>query len=176
LHNSVVKFGVDPEIKPTHRLFKQTSDDFFADIEAWEKYFDLIFIDGFHEKEQVKRDFESSLRCLNDNGFIVLHDTLPENEEGTIVPRQTKVWWGDVYKFACSLISYDGIDFLTVNFDHGCTVVWKDATQKGMKQKYKPVTNWKEFKKNQANMNITTLDNFYEEMDLLKSLIELNAV
>ena len=30
--------------------------------------FDLIFIDGLHHADQVKRDFENSLRCLNDNG------------------------------------------------------------------------------------------------------------
>lgn len=122
--NCKYKEGVDPEIKRRGDLFDMTSDKYF-DFIPEHRFFDLIFIDGDHTKEQVKRDFENSLRCLNQNGFIVIHDTLPLNEQGTRVPRETKQWWGDVYKFAFELNLYPGIDFCTYDFDNGCTVVWK---------------------------------------------------
>lgn len=142
--NANVKVGVDPNldrfenIRGQYFIWAESSDDFFDKkfIELSSKcgpveylphtpFFDLIFIDGDHAKEQVKRDFDNSLRCLNDNGFIVIHDTLPLNEQGTRVPRETKQWWGDVYKFAFELNLYPGIDFCTYDFDNGCTVVWK---------------------------------------------------
>ncbi|HXS57494.1 MAG TPA: class I SAM-dependent methyltransferase [Hanamia sp.] len=125
------KVGVDPEINDTldedYMLLKKASDDFFNGKIEWAAkpfYFDLIFIDGLHHADQVKRDFENSLKCLNDNGFIVLHDVLPENEQGTKVPRETKVWWGDVYKFAMTMYDY-GYEFKTFNIDNGCMVVSK---------------------------------------------------
>ncbi len=108
-----------------YELQGMTSDVFFNTEPKPRRSFDLIFIDGLHHADQVKRDFENSLRCLSDNGFIVIHDVLPENEEGTIVPRQTKMWWGDVYKFAMSMVDYR-LEFRTYNIDNGCMVVQKN--------------------------------------------------
>lgn len=121
--------GVDPEYTGTdNRIIKTTSDIYFDYAVKLSGKFDLIFIDGLHHADQVKRDFENSLRCLNDNGFIVIHDVLPENEEGTIVPRQTKVWWGDVYKFAMLMAWCKEVDFKTFNIDNGCMLIWKKKT------------------------------------------------
>lgn len=107
-------------------IYTMTSDEYFAKFTK--DTFDLIFIDGLHHADQVKKDFENSLRCLSDNGFIVIHDVLPENEEGTKVPRETKQWWGDVYKWAMNITQYQGINYKTFNIDNGCMLVWKDNT------------------------------------------------
>lgn len=137
--NTHDKVGVDPVVH-SDKVFTITSDEYFRlaansgrelTKENRRSYsiptkFDLIFIDGLHHADQLKRDFENSLRCLNDNGFILIHDCLPENEQGTKVPRETKQWWGDVYKFCMTLNSYDGIKFKTFNIDNGCCLVWKD--------------------------------------------------
>jgi predicted O-methyltransferase YrrM len=39
--------------------------------------FDIIFIDADHNFNQVKIDFENSLKILNEFGIIILHDTDP---------------------------------------------------------------------------------------------------
>jgi hypothetical protein len=118
----------DPEAKA---MFCMTSDDYFKVIQKGtfvyalnkEVYpqFDLIFIDGLHTAEQVKKDFENALKILSPNGFIVLHDCNPEKEEHTIVPRPTERghWNGDVYKFAVSV----QFPKKTVNIDNGCMVL-----------------------------------------------------
>jgi hypothetical protein len=82
--------------------------------------FDLIFIDGLHTAEQVKKDFENALKILSPDGFIVLHDCNPEKEEHTIVPRPTERghWNGDVWKFAVAMY-YPKV---TVDIDNGCMV------------------------------------------------------
>jgi hypothetical protein len=114
------KFSVDPDPKANATLCK-TSDEFFVDTGLPTEFFDLIFIDGLHTSEQVKKDFENALTILSPNGFIVLHDCNPLKEEHTIVPRPTKTghWNGDVYKFAMQL----AIDKYTIDIDNGCMVV-----------------------------------------------------
>ena len=58
------KIGVDPVSGGNVR---KTSDKFF--LENKEK-FDLIFIDGLHHYNQVKKDIANSLVALNDKGVI----------------------------------------------------------------------------------------------------------
>ncbi len=129
--NCALKIGVDPALmsnftNPNAKIISAESDYFF---EENKRVFEILFLDGDHTKEQIKRDFENSLRCLSDHGFIVIHDVLPENEEGTKVPRETKQWWGDVYKFAMSISNYSGIGYKTFNIDNGCMLVWKNGLE-----------------------------------------------
>jgi hypothetical protein len=117
------KISVDPDPN-AHATFQMTSDEFFS------QFFiprDIVFIDGLHHSDQVKKDFENVLFSLEDHGFIVFHDALPAEQIHSLVPRQSKIWNGDVYKFIFQLNNYDGINFITADFDHGCTIVWKDA-------------------------------------------------
>jgi predicted O-methyltransferase YrrM len=58
----------------TDQIIKKTSDSFF---QSNKDYFDLFFIDGDHTALQVFKDIENSLKWLNDNGCIVLHDICP---------------------------------------------------------------------------------------------------
>jgi len=137
------KVGVDPEV--THRqVFKMTSNDYFW-ITVY-RIFDLIFIDGLHHADQVERDFNNSLSCLSNSGFIVIHDCLPVHENTTHVPRDSKQWHGDVYKFVMKLRTIPGIDFITYNFDEGCCVVWKNKLMKGSKKVID--TSWENYKLN----------------------------
>lgn len=140
------KVGVDPD-PAALADHVQTSDDFFKENE---REFDLIFIDGNHTKEQVERDFNNALNSLTEKGFIVLHDTVPVQEERTRVPRETKQWNGDVYKFAAKLGEVDGIDFCTVGVEHGGTIVWFDLTKRG--QTIMEEITWEYFKDNQASL------------------------
>jgi hypothetical protein len=133
--NCDYKVSVDPEPN-AHASFCMTSDEFFYSFitrgemykdKIWEKNkFDLIFIDGLHTAEQVQKDFENALRVLSPEGFIVLHDLLPETYERTLVPRPTKTgsWNGSCWKFGCKLGLIE--DFVTVNIDNGCGV-WRNG-------------------------------------------------
>lgn len=129
------KYCVDPNPE-SEADFIGTSDAYF---EKDNTKFDLVFIDGDHTSEQVKKDFENAMSIVSDNGFIVLHDTVPRLEERTFVPRVTKQWNGDVYKFACTLNEYKKIDFKTYSVDHGVTVVWKSKGKKKTPSN-KPIT------------------------------------
>ncbi len=157
----LLKHGVDPELGDSYnglcQIFGVTSDKFFTDIEGSLFKYDLIFIDGLHTAEQVKKDFENSLRCLSDNGFILIHDVLPENEAGTRVPRQTKQWWGTVYQWALAIGDYTGISFKTFAIDNGCMLVWKDEKAKNDYGKNLSITyDWMLYKTlGRTLMNVT---------------------
>ncbi len=66
------KVGVDPHPVRKFHGYMMTSNEFFA---INKEKFDLIFVDGKHTYEQCKTDIEESLKILNDNGTIIVHDT-----------------------------------------------------------------------------------------------------
>jgi hypothetical protein len=151
------KVGVDPAVNDSE-IRGMTSDAYFEAIKDNNPapVFDLIFIDGLHHADQVKRDFENSLRCLSDNGFIVIHDVLPENEAGTIVPRETKQWWGSTYQWAMTIGTYKDIMYETFDIDNGCMLVWK---RKGSYTVGRPNVecNWQNYLlHSKALMNVTS--------------------
>ena len=81
----IEKEGVDPygEYSNVHRM---TSEMFFALNKCfWQKTYDIIFIDGCHFSPVVDREIQESLRILNDDGVIILDDTIPLSEaSGTV--------------------------------------------------------------------------------------------
>jgi SAM-dependent methyltransferase len=99
------KIGIDPEFensKPIdkdgncHDIFGFSSDDYF-NLKS-DDTFDLIFIDGLHHSDQVEKDIVNAWKNLNKGGIILIHDILPHDEAMTIVPRQQRIWTGDVFK------------------------------------------------------------------------------
>ncbi len=111
------KIGVDPGQGGTHRM---TSDDFFA---TNEKMFDVVFIDGLHRWQQVDRDIQNSLKFLNPNGTIVMHDCNPALEEHQTQEVLVPTWNGDCWKSFVKMRCVDGIDAITGDFDYGCGVL-----------------------------------------------------
>ena len=159
------KQGVDPN-PYSSVTYQMTSDAFFvyAGNVSEKNLFDLIFIDGLHTAEQVKKDFENSLKILSPNGFIVLHDCNPLKEEHTIVPRQTERghWNGDVWRFAVAFTGYDQLWRWTVDIDNGCTVFWNrsDALDEVVHYGISEMP-WSHFDKNRKKLlNLITWDEF----------------
>ena len=116
---SFQKVGVDPEQGGTLRL---KSDDFFKNNKS---KFNIIFIDGLHHYNQLRRDIINSIKVLDKNGIIFIHDMLPESYISSIVPRQkfTSNWNGDVFKVIFDLIENKDIDFKIANIDFGIGMI-----------------------------------------------------
>ncbi len=113
------KVGVDPLKGGTLR---ETSDEFFNKNKD---DFDIIFLDGLHTYEQTIKDIDNSLRYLNDNGVILVHDCLPKKIWNQIVPRMYGHWNGDVWKAIVHSRTYDHVDTYTCTVDHGLGVIFK---------------------------------------------------
>ncbi len=122
LFNAVMaadKVGVDPVRGGTHRT---TSDAWFAANP--EARFDVIFIDGLHLYNQVRRDLVNALGAVKPGGWIALHDSFPRDWLEEHVPQiVSSGWTGDGWKVAFELLETDGVEFRLVAIDHGVIVV-----------------------------------------------------
>jgi hypothetical protein len=118
------KIGVDPVSGGTIR---DTSDNFFKKNN---EKFDIIFIDGLHEYDQVKKDIDNSLLFLNNNGVIFLHDCMPMRFIDQAVPRAKNCWYGDVWKNIVELRTKSKIDTYVVHADCGVGVILKRPNKK----------------------------------------------
>jgi hypothetical protein len=120
--NCSEKTGVD--IENRGQKYVMSSDQFFDTIPLTQKY-DIIFVDGDHEKNQVKRDIFNSLNHLNEHGLIVCHDINPLQER-LLVPRYcNNAWeaWADLRSTNHDLEMY------ALNIDHGPGIIRKGAQQ-----------------------------------------------
>ncbi|HEY1880828.1 MAG TPA: class I SAM-dependent methyltransferase [Caulobacteraceae bacterium] len=112
------KVGVDPVQGGTHRM---TSDTFFA---ANEETFEVVFIDGLHLYDQVRRDVASALKVVPACGWIAVHDMFPRDWIEEHTPQiSTSRWTGDPWKVGFELIRTAGVEFRLLSIDHGVGVI-----------------------------------------------------
>ena len=113
------KIGVDPVSGGNVR---KTSDDFFKENKSG---FDIVFIDGLHTYEQVKKDILNSVNCLLDEGIILVHDCMPDSLGKQAVPRYKMQWNGDVWKAIVDLRQQENLEIYTCEIDQGISVISK---------------------------------------------------
>jgi hypothetical protein len=112
--NTTNKTGVDPSPKcDLPNIVKVTSDEFFA---SNTRLFDIIFIDGMHQLEYIRRDFNNAVTVLNNGGTIFLDDIYPlSDEEQWKIPKHHMLedgilkytsdpWTGDGWKLMYYLL------------------------------------------------------------------------
>lgn len=119
------KWGVDPNpigtcVRHYTKFHTMGSDEFFA---LPRPQFDVIFIDGLHEAEQVLRDVDNALSVLAPGGAIVMHDCNPAQEIHQRVPRESGVWNGDTWKAMVALRRRPNLEAYTLDTDEGLGIV-----------------------------------------------------
>jgi len=108
--------GVDPAPKidvplPSNaRLFRETSDEFFArhDLRAelGGRPVELAFVDGMHLFEFALRDFINLERHCAPGAAILIHDCYPLDAATSARERRTQFWAGDVWRIVVALRKY----------------------------------------------------------------------
>jgi len=153
------KIGVDPARGGTLRM---TSDDFFKNNK---EKFDVVFVDGLHYYDQVKRDVENSLNVLKENGIIVIHDMLPKNKLHAEVPIPNpfrKPWLGDVWRLGFDLMARSDIVFHIVKIDSGCGILWKG---KQSSIDLNPINSWDFYTANYNNLPLISFEDIVGKLD-----------
>jgi len=108
-------------------FYNESSDSFFK---HFNEKVDIIFIDADHHFESVKKDFINSIKILNENGIIFLHDTDPDNlifldEDHCADCYKIVDWIKDNYK---------DLDILTLPADGaGLSIVRRNSDRKVLK-------------------------------------------
>ena len=154
------KIGVDPVSGGT---IKDTSDNFFKKNII---KFDIIFIDGLHEYDQVKKDINNSLFFLNDNGVIFLHDCMPRSFIYQAVPRARGIWNGDVWKNIVETRTKIEIDTYVIHADQGIGMILKRPNRNLLQLK---VNNFKKLKYKDFYYNYKKYLNvvYYEDLKII---------
>lgn len=171
------KVGVDPDVElqcdrdPTYKI---TSDEYFRHNN---EKFDLIFIDGLHEADQVERDIINALDRINQDGFILCHDMNPTvyerqlskhdpNRHAYVIREEQKgnpeygLWNGDCWKAFVKLrIHREDLDMKTIDTDFGVGIIQK-GKQDRLNVKIADL-NYKNLEKNRKHwLNLTSIDEF----------------
>ena len=155
------KIGVDPL---SGGNLKMTSNDFFKNNEI---FFDCIFIDGLHIYEQVRKDILNSIKFLNPNGIIILHDCMPLKIWNQIVPKMYGHWNGDVWKAIVEARTMKDIDTYTCKADHGLGMIFKRKNKNLLSL---DITNFKKLKFKDYYINHKNFMNIIEPDDIDKIL------
>ena len=129
INNVEKKTGVDPTSGGNLRM---TSDEFFKQNK--EKY-NCIFIDGLHTYEQARKDILNSIKILEVEGIIILHDCLPTKIWNQVVPRIYGHWTGDVWKSIVEARTMINIDTYTCIADHGLGIILNRSNRNLLKLK-----------------------------------------
>ena len=139
------------------------SDEYFQNLRAAEDKtsFDIIFVDGAHLKENVKRDIENSLDFLSPNGTIVVHDCNPPNkyfQEREQSPHAPG-WTGDGWKAFVQLrASREDLSMQVVDTDYGCGIIRPGSQQK---LEVPAVLEYKDFEVNKEKwLNLISVEDF----------------
>jgi hypothetical protein len=116
------KIGVDidPNSKAT---FIMSSDSYFTNCM---ETFDIIFIDGLHTNEQVRKDIDNSLKILNPKGIIVCHDMSPSNKDMQLPFEEVQgnCWTGNVWEEWVRLKQTNqNLKMFVVNTDFGVGII-----------------------------------------------------
>ena len=153
------KTGVDPVSGGTIR---DTSDNFFLNNKI---FFDIVFIDGLHLYEQVRKDIQNSLKFLNLNGVIVLHDCIPLKIRDQMIPRSHEHWNGDVWKAIVEARTFEDLDTYTILADQGLGIIFKRKNRNLIKIEKR---NFKSLTFKEYYLNFKNFMNPIEEEEVYK--------
>ena len=150
------KTGVDPT---NGGNIRKTSDEFFKENK---KKFDIIFIDGLHTYNQVKKDILNSINCLKDEGIVLVHDCMPDSLSKQAVPRYRMSWNGDVWKAIVDLRQNENLEIYTCKIDQGIGVIKKKRNSSILKlEKNIKDLKFKDYYKNyEKYLRVIDLDKF----------------
>ena len=157
---SEVGGGYFPEIN-----YPISSDNFFELIKGHDIKYDIIFIDGLHESDQVDKDLQNALNHLQPNGTIVMHDCNPPEYEIQLVPRQTGIWNGDVWKSIVKLrCTEPNLEINVVDTDWGVGIVRFGQQETYNKTTLDQCLNYHYFDNNREELlNIISVEEFYNK-------------
>jgi len=135
-----LKWLIKNPLNIRNKYFEETSDDFFnkrKSILNKKSGIDIILIDGLHMFEASLKDVLNSLKHLDNEGVIIMHDCYPpciasatpatskEDASKKGIAGWTGEWCGDVWKTIVYLrrVFSDSLDVYVINTDYGLGIV-----------------------------------------------------
>lgn len=118
--------------------FSSAGDDISgpaAQIRAAGRQYDVILVDPHHTYACSARDLRFAFSLLGDGGALVVHDCDPPTREIAVPDFIPGGWCGVTYKaFVDFVLDNAGLNYLTVDSDFGCGVVFKRPPRVGWRR------------------------------------------
>ena len=105
----------------------------------------------------------NSFDCLNDGGYIVMHDLMPRTWLEEHIPRISNNWCGDVWKISFLLNNIKDHDFKLLLTDFGLGVFSKKNNTITINTFFPENLNFKYFVNNYKSLPIIDRDQFLEK-------------
>jgi hypothetical protein len=158
-----------------NKYYEITSDDFFAkhsDEVIGNRKIDIAFVDGMHEYDFALRDIENSLKYLDDNGVIIVHDCNPLTKDAArpfsefaVDNKQNTLWNGDVWKAIVHLRQRNDLNIFVLECDHGLGFITKGKPEKTLPYSRAEIEKlpYEDFDRNRVEwLNLKKPEYFYE--------------
>jgi len=192
------KIAVDPELlipknqKKHHHCFEMTSDDFFKKKSKFltKNKLDVVFIDGLHTYQQVLKDINNSLKFLNNNGIIIIHDCNPPYKAAALslteiqnrANKKQKIhgwtgdWAGDVWKAIVHLrTTRNDLFIFVLDIDWGVGIILAGEPENRLTYSLDDIKKltYKDFEVNRKKLlnlkNLSYLETFLSNLPILKA-------
>jgi hypothetical protein len=147
-----------------------TSDAYFEHMrrdrpsDKW----DIIFIDGLHERDQVMRDVENSLEFLTPWGCLLLHDCQPETPfQARDIPAYDGkgMWTGNVWQaWARMRMTRPDLRMMLIDIDCGCGYIDRGGQDCYAEQELSWRLYWRERAKLMNRVTVREFAVFLEEL------------
>lgn len=141
-YKNYLQIGKDDDEHKLVKVSMKTVIDVYGDTDSNQFFsenkdtYDIILIDGHHAEKQVDSDIENSLKILESNGTILVHDCNPKHEALTtpIVPPKIRptafAWTGMVWKSIAKLrMNRPDLSVCVLDLDFGLAII-RRGTQK----------------------------------------------
>ncbi|ADB41021.1 class I SAM-dependent methyltransferase [Spirosoma linguale] len=121
-----------------NQYFEKTSDEFFerdAQQAFSARKIQLALIDGMHEYRFALRDVENTLRYMDDDGVIIMHDCNPQTvgAAGRFDDWETGEWNGDVWRTIIHLRSQrPDLNVFVLDCDQGLGIVTRQKPESAL--------------------------------------------
>ena len=115
---------------------------------------DVAFIDGLHTFSQSLQDVQNTLRYLNKNGVIILHDCNPLSETAALPAKSIReiqelnppgfngIWNGDVWKTIAYLrATRKDLHVFVIDCDSGLGIITKGTPENLLEYSVEEVKN-----------------------------------
>jgi hypothetical protein len=115
--------------KPDHNIPFMEYDVHLDRIRNTHSLFDIILVDPYHSFTQSKKDIETALQLVKDNGVIIIHDCNPRDEHmiSDIRPAIDANWCGKTHlSFLDFRLNNPQIESSVLDIDLGCGIIRKN--------------------------------------------------
>jgi hypothetical protein len=162
------QFGDGDEI--TYR----SADESIENLLPSHPWYDVVFVDPWHNFECSMRDLQAGLSVLQEDGVMIVHDCCPPNREYASPKPAEGSWCGVTYSaYIELLLSRRDLTYYTVDTDYGCGVIRKKLRAGAPKPGRRMTDELAERWRNQQSQNADMFELFCNHKRELLNLVSV---